>query len=214
MIPNGRRLDNNAVSLLLLELEIVLKKQSKKDGENTEIVENRQRMIENNRGEQNRDDLSSSHHEREDKSAELLNRDEYEYLPDSARHGQEKHVESDVRVLAEERERLAQLALKHETHKRVGRRVEVRKQHERHTRHVVVANEVILPRRRETIADQIAQQAQETRERRLDHFACLREVLLAQIAEHEYSHADYSHAQIFIAFVGLVRDDFTYKSNL
>ena len=130
MIPNGRRLDNNAVSLLLLELEIVLKKQSKKDGENAEIVENRERMIEDNRGEQNRDDLSSSHHEREDKSTELLNRDEYEYLPDSARHGQEKHVESDVRMIAEKRERLAQLALKHETHERVGRRVEVREQHE------------------------------------------------------------------------------------
>lgn len=41
MIPNGRRLDNNAVSLLLLELEIVLKKESEKDGENAEIVENR-----------------------------------------------------------------------------------------------------------------------------------------------------------------------------
>lgn len=128
------------VGSFLFELEVVLKKECEKDGKYAKIVEQRKRVMEHDGREKNGENLSRGHHEREDERAELLDGHENEYLTDGAREREKHDVKRYVRVLAQERNRLAQLALIHQAHERVGRRVHVGEQHERDARHEVVAD--------------------------------------------------------------------------
>ena len=192
----------SAATLHRRELEVLLHEESGEyDGE-TDATAQRQVVLEHDEREEYAEHLSCGHDEREDERAEVLYGHEYEYLSDGAGCGQQEHVAENVRVLAEEGERVEQLALAYQAHERVGARVQVGGEHERYARHLVLGEQVVLPRAREAVADQVAEQADKTR-----HGGALGggigrcEVL--DVAEDEYADGDEEDADVLVALVAL-----------
>lgn len=86
-------------------------------------------MAEDDRREHYGQNLTRRHNQTKHQRSKFLYRYKYEYLPDGARHRQQKHMIPNIRVLGQELYRLRQLVLAYQAHQREQTRVNVCYEH-------------------------------------------------------------------------------------
>ena len=153
-----------------LEFDALLSEQWREDEYDTNDALQAQRMLIDERGENDGENLSSGHYEREDERAELLNGHEDEYLTNGTGQREKDDMWHGAFVVFHELNRFKQLVLMNKTGHSEDAWVNVAHEHERHAGHWVAFDERLLPIACVAIADQVADQANEAGQGGDDHW--------------------------------------------
>lgn len=115
-------------------------------------------MLEQQRRQEDGKQLPCCHNQREHERTELLDGYENKDLTDGTSHWQEEHMVHNFIMGLYESDSFRELALEHHAKERVQNWVEVCHEHHRHTGHWELLDQIVLPRAREAVTDQIAKE--------------------------------------------------------